>query len=61
VEHRERLFLVRVEARRLGGDDEDQLTARAWRVLSEGGRGKSRDECEYGQQSFHGRDYTGAS
>ena len=37
MEHRERLLAVAVEARRLGGDHEDQLAAGAGLVLGRGG------------------------
>src|SRR5207247_11366329 len=51
---------VGVEARGLGGDDEDQLAAAAGRLLGGSGRDQQRDEGERGQERFHGRHYTGA-
>ena len=51
MEHRKGLFLVGVEARRLGGDDEDQLAAVARLVLGCGGgrRSERREDGEAGQ------------
>src|SRR5882672_10865687 len=46
MEHREGLFLVRVEARRLGGDDVDQLTTVARLVLGGARRGREQQERE---------------
>ena len=60
MQHGERLFAVAVEARRLGGDDENQLATRPGLVLG-GGRQSGREgdgKREDGQKSFHGAQFT---